>query len=41
MSKRDLAGRILDEAIALRRPQSVIDETLSSQSAFPSTPARR
>jgi phosphopantothenoylcysteine decarboxylase/phosphopantothenate--cysteine ligase len=41
MSKRDLAGRILDEAIALRRPQSVIDETTSSQSAFQSTPARR
>ncbi|AXC11757.1 Phosphopantothenoylcysteine decarboxylase [Acidisarcina polymorpha] len=31
MSKRDLADRILDEAIALRRPQSVIDETSPSQ----------
>ncbi len=32
MSKRDLAGRILGEAITLRRPQSVIDETSSSKS---------
>ena len=31
MSKRDLAERILDEAIALRRPQSVMDETAPSQ----------
>lgn len=31
MSKRDLADRILDEAIALRRPQSVIDESAPSQ----------
>jgi phosphopantothenoylcysteine decarboxylase/phosphopantothenate--cysteine ligase len=46
MSKRDLAGRILDEAIALRRPQSVIDETTSGESAlqseaYHSTSARR
>ena len=31
MSKRELAGRILDEALTLRRPQSVIDETAPSQ----------
>jgi phosphopantothenoylcysteine decarboxylase/phosphopantothenate--cysteine ligase len=36
MSKRDLAERILDEALALRRPQSVIDETAPSQFAVPS-----
>ena len=28
---RELADRILDEAIALRRPQSVLDETTPSQ----------
>jgi phosphopantothenoylcysteine decarboxylase/phosphopantothenate--cysteine ligase len=33
MSKRDLADRILDEAVALRRPQSVLDETAPSQLA--------
>jgi len=31
MAKRELADRILDEALALRRPQSVIDETSPSQ----------
>jgi phosphopantothenoylcysteine decarboxylase/phosphopantothenate--cysteine ligase len=41
MSKRDLADRILDEAITLRRPQSVIDESGTSQSAFHSTSGRR
>jgi phosphopantothenoylcysteine decarboxylase / phosphopantothenate---cysteine ligase len=40
MSKRDLADRILDEALMLRRPQSVIDETAPSRLASPS-PGRR
>jgi phosphopantothenoylcysteine decarboxylase/phosphopantothenate--cysteine ligase len=31
MAKRELADRILDEALTLRRPQSVIDETSPSQ----------
>jgi phosphopantothenoylcysteine decarboxylase/phosphopantothenate--cysteine ligase len=33
MSKRDLADRILDEAIALRRPKSVIEESSSESSS--------
>jgi len=33
MSKRELADRILDEALTLRRPQSVINETAPSQLA--------
>jgi phosphopantothenoylcysteine decarboxylase/phosphopantothenate--cysteine ligase len=40
MSKRDLADRILDEALTLRRPQSVIDEMAPSKFASPS-PGRR
>jgi phosphopantothenoylcysteine decarboxylase/phosphopantothenate--cysteine ligase len=40
MSKRELAGRILDEALALRRPPSVIDETAPSQFASPSAGRR-
>ena len=40
MSKRDLADRILDEALTLRRPQSVIDETTPSQFASPSSGRR-
>jgi len=40
MSKRDLADRILDEAVTLRRPQSVVDETTPSQLASPSSGRR-
>lgn len=35
MTKRDLAGRILDEALALRRPQSVVAETGAGSQGAP------